>query len=97
MFNMQVVQNDETLEKLKDNIGLMPAAVEVNNEQVINNESQNVENTVLNNLPRDLSSKTEVKEGNEIELGEEFSALTEDKDTKSLKTFKEVVTWTHQK
>ena len=91
MFNMQVVQNDETLEKLKDNIGLMPAAVEVNNEQVINNESQNVENTVLNNLPRDLSSKTEVKEGNEIELGEEFSALTEDKDTKSLKTFKEVV------
>ena len=91
MFNMQVVQNDETLEKLKDNIGLMPAAVEVNNEQVINNESQNVENTVLNNLPRDLSSKTEVKEGNEIELGEEFSALTEDKDTKSLKTVKEVV------
>ena len=91
MFNMQVVQNDETLEKLKDNIGLMPAAVEVNNEQVINNESQNVESTVLNNLPRDLSSKTEVKEGNEIELGEEFSALTEDKDTKSLKTFKEVV------
>ena len=91
MFNMQVVQNDETLEKLKDNIGLMPAAVEVKNEQVINNESQNVENTVLNNLPRDLSSKTEVKEGNEIELGEEFSALTEDKDTKSLKTFKEVV------
>ena len=91
MFNMQVVQNDETLEKLKDNIGLMPAAVEVNNEQVINNESQNVENTVLNNLPRDLSSKTEVKEGNEIELGEEFFALTEDKDTKSLKTFKEVV------
>lgn len=91
MFNMQVVQNDETLEKLKDNIGLMPAAVEVKNEQVINNESQNVENTVLNNLSRDLSSKTEVKEGNEIELGEEFSALTEDKDTKSLKTFKEVV------
>ena len=91
MFNMQVVQNDETLEKLKDNIGLMPAAIEVNNEQVINNESQNVESTVLNNLPKDLSPKTEVKEGNEIELGEEFSALTEDKDTKSLKTFKEVV------
>jgi len=91
MFNMQVVQNDETLEKLKDNIALMPAAVEVKNEQVIDNESQNVENTVLNNLPRDLSSKIEVKEGNEIELGEEFSALTEDKDTKSLKTFKEVV------
>ena len=91
MFNMQVVQNDETLEKLKDNIGFMPAAIEVNNEQVINNESQNVESTVLNNLPKDLSSKTEVKEGNEIELGEEFSALTEDKDTKSLKTFKEVV------
>lgn len=91
MFNMQVVQNDETLEKLKDNIGFMPAAIEVNNEQVINNESQNVESTVLNNLPKDLSPKTEVKEGNEIELGEEFSALTEDKDTKSLKTFKEVV------
>lgn len=91
MFNMQVVQNYETLENLKDNIGLMPAAVEVNNEQVINNESQSVESTVLNNLPKDLSSKTEVKEGNEIELGEEFSALTEDKDTKSLKTFKEVV------
>lgn len=91
MFNMQVVQNDETLEKLKDDIGLMPAAVEVNNEQVINNESQKVENTILNNLPKDLNPKTEVKESDEIELGEEFSALTEDEETKILKTFKEVV------
>lgn len=90
MFNMQVVQNDETLEKLKDDIGLMPAAVEVNNEQVINNESQKVENTILNNLPKDLNPKTEVKESDEIELGEEFSALTEDEETKILKTFKEV-------
>ena len=91
MFNMQVVQNDETLEKLKDDIGLMPAAVEVNNEQVINNESQKVENTILNNLPKDLNPKKEVKESHEIELEEEFSALTEDEETKILKTFKEVV------
>ncbi len=91
MFNMQVVQNDETLEKLKDNIGLMPAAVEVNNEQVINNETSNPENIALNNLPKDLNPKKEVKESHEIELGEEFSALTEDEETKILKTFKEVV------
>jgi flagellar hook-length control protein fliK len=91
MFNMQVVQDDETLEKLKDDMGLMTAAVEVNNEQVINNETSNPENTALNNLPKDLNPKKEVKESHEIELEEEFSALTEDEETKILKTFKEIV------
>ncbi len=91
MFNMQVVQNDETLEKLKDDMGLMTAEVEVNNEQVINNETSNPENTALNNLPKDLNPKKEVKESHEIELEEEFSALTEDEETKILKTFKEIV------
>ena len=91
MFNMQVVQNDETLEQVKDDMGLMTAAVEVNNEQVINNETSNPENIALNNLPKDLNPKKEVKESHEIELGEEFSALTEDEEAKILKTFKEVV------
>jgi len=91
MFNMQVVQNDETLEQVKDDMGLMTAAVEVNNEQVINNETSNPENIALNNLPKDLNPKKEVKESDEIELGEEFSALTEDEETKILKTFKEIV------
>lgn len=91
MFNMQVVQDDETLEQVKDDMGLMTAAVEVNNEQVINNETSNPENTALNNLPKDLNPKKEVKESHEIELEEEFSALTEDEETKILKTFKEIV------
>ena len=91
MFNMQVVQDDETLEKLKDDMGLMTAEVEVNNEQVINNETSNPENIALNNLPKDLNPKKEVKESHEIELGEEFSDLTEDEETNILKTFKEVV------
>ena len=91
MFNMQVVQDDETLEKLKDDMGLMTAEVEVNNEQVINNETSNPENIDLNNLPKDLNPKKEVKESHEIELGEEFSDLTEDEETNILKTFKEVV------
>ena len=91
MFNMQVVQNNETLEQVKDDMDLMTAAVEVNNEQVINNETSNPENIALNNLPKDLNPKKEVKESHEIELGEEFSALTEDEEAKILKTFKEVV------
>ncbi|EJP21460.1 flagellar hook-length control protein FliK [Peptostreptococcaceae bacterium AS15] len=91
MYNMQVLQNNEMQEEVKEDAVLISDISDKNELQPMADETPNEESTVLNNLPKDLSPKIESKKTDEIELGGEFSALTGEEDEKTLKTFKEVV------
>ena len=91
MYNMQVLQNNKMQEEVKEDTVLVSEMSDKNKLQPMIDETSNEESALLNDLPKDLSQKTEAKKTDEIELGGEFSALNKEEDVKAVKTFKEVV------